>query len=283
MDLYKSENVPLVVINFSTENIYLPKGEIMSLMQSQSLDILEIVTETSIEPSRIECKMEAHFESNEKKFISSPADIDIYRKVDLQDAEITREHQDTFRELCNEYKDIFSTDSSNIGKTSLIEMKIDTGDSPSIIQKPYTLPLQHAAWVQKELEILEKVGVIVRSVSPWACPIVVVPKRTAAGESPKRRLCVDYRAVNGILPPVRKDFSKAKGILTLVSLPKIDEIYAQLKGSKIYSTFDMRSGYYHMVLSEKARPKQLLSPHMASENLKNAHLDWHKLLHIFRD
>ena len=38
-------------------------------------------------------------------------------------------------------------------------------------------------------------------------------------------------------------------------LPKIDEIYAQLKGSKIYSTFDMRSGYYHMVLSEEARSK----------------------------
>ena len=38
-------------------------------------------------------------------------------------------------------------------------------------------------------------------------------------------------------------------------MPKIDEIYARLKGSNIYSTFDTRSGYYHMVLSEKSRPK----------------------------
>ena len=38
-------------------------------------------------------------------------------------------------------------------------------------------------------------------------------------------------------------------------LPKIDEIYAQLKCSKIYSTFDMRSGYYYMVLSEESRLK----------------------------
>ena len=44
-------------------------------------------------------------------------------------------------------------------------------------------------------------------------------------------------------------------VLTLAPLPKIDEIYARLKGSKIYSTFDMRSRYYHMVLSEKSRPK----------------------------
>ena len=102
---------------------------------------------------------------------------------------------------------------------------------------------------------MEKAEVIVRSVSPWASPIVVVPKRTTPGEPPKRRLCVDYRAVNGLLSPVKKAFSKAKGILTLVPLPKIGEIYAQLKGSKICSTFDMRSGYYHMVLSVKARPK----------------------------
>ena len=268
VDLHKSENVPLVVINFSTDNIYLPKGEIMGFMQCQSLDISEIITETSTEPSsisldkvneteesRIECKMEAPFESNKKKFITSPVDIEVHRKVDLQGAEITKEHQEAFKELCDEYKEIFSTDSSDIGKTPLIEMETDTGDSPPITQKPYTPPLKHAAWVQKELEILEKAGVIVRSVSPWASPIVVVPKRIAPGEPPKRRLCVDYRAVNSLLPPVKKAFSKAKGILTLVPLPQIDEIYAQLKGSKIYSTIDIISGYYHMVLSERARLK----------------------------
>ena len=54
---------------------------------------------------------------------------------------------------------------------------------------------------------------------------------------------------------MKKAFSKAKGVLNLVPLPKIDEIYAQLKGLKIYSTFDMRSRYYHMVLSEESRPK----------------------------
>ena len=236
-------------------------------MQNQSLDISKIVTETSTEPSPIfleedndmevlQGKVEERIsESKEKKFITSPADIEVHRKIELQDADVSDEQQNAFKALCNEFKDIFSVDSSDIGKTPLIEMEIDTGDSPPITQKPYTLPLKHAEWVQKELEILEKAGVIVRSVSPWASPIVIVPKRTAPGEPPKRRLCVDYQAINSLLPPVKKAFSKAKGILTLVPLPKIDEIYAQLKGSRIYSTFDMRSGYYHMVLSEKSRPK----------------------------
>ena len=80
-----------------------------------------------------------------------------------------------------EFNDIFSTDSSDIGKMPLLKVEIDMGDSLPITQKPYTLPLKHTEWVQRELEILEKARVIVRSVSTWASPIVVVPKRTSPG------------------------------------------------------------------------------------------------------
>ena len=53
VDMHKTENVPLVVVNFSTEDIHLSKGEVMGFMQNQSLDISEIITETSTEPSTI--------------------------------------------------------------------------------------------------------------------------------------------------------------------------------------------------------------------------------------
>ena len=48
-----------------------------------------------------------------------------------------------------EFNDIFSTDSGDIGKTPLLEVEIDTCDSLPITQKPYTLPLKHTKWVQK--------------------------------------------------------------------------------------------------------------------------------------
>ena len=134
-------------------------------------------------------------------------------------------------------------------------MDIPTGDSPPITQRPYTLALKHVQWVQDEIEILEKAGIIAKSVSPWASPIVIVPKKTAPGEPPRRRMCVDYHMLNQLLPKVDKAHSKAKGVLTLVPLPKIDEIYAKLKGSTIYSVFDMRSGYYHLELSSESQPK----------------------------
>ena len=286
VDTYIIESVPLVLLNFSVEDISFSKGKIMGFLQNQSLDICEIRTETSTEPSPLIMKednvTEVLQEQGEKKFITSPADIDVHWKVELQDAEVSEEHHNAFKELCTEFKDIFLVNSSDIGKTPLVELEIDTGDSPPITQKHYTLPLKHAKWVEKELEILEKAGVIVRSVSPWASPIVVVPKRTAPGEPLKRRLCVDYRAINSLLPPVKKAFSKAKGILALVPLPKIDEVYAHLKDSKIYSTFDMRSGYYHMVLSEKSRPKSVFVSAYGKWEFKDVHLDWHRHLLIFR-
>ena len=73
---------------------------IMGFMQNQSQDISEIVTETSTEPSPIilgdgdkEVLSRQNggisLENKEKRFITSPADIEVHRKVELQDADIT--------------------------------------------------------------------------------------------------------------------------------------------------------------------------------------------------
>ena len=53
VDVHKIENVPFVVNNLSTDDVHLLKGDLMGFMQNQSLDILEIITETSTELSPI--------------------------------------------------------------------------------------------------------------------------------------------------------------------------------------------------------------------------------------
>ena len=141
MDIHKTENVPLVVINLLADDNSLSKGEVMGFMQNQSLDISKIVSETSTEPSPVLLEEDNDMEvlqGKEKKFIMSPADIEVHQKIELQDADVSDEQQNAFKALCNVFKDIFLVDSSDIGKTPLIEMEIDTSDSPPIIQKPYT-------------------------------------------------------------------------------------------------------------------------------------------------
>ena len=287
-DTENRENVPYLLINLSNDDEHILKGEEIAVMEELMINSDQIQKEGDKQNSKEQLKSdlkvrksEIYFEEEvnyldeevtieacdsdeeepvEKKFITSPADVETQRKVKLQDAYTTEIDKARFRCLCNEFEDIFSKSSEDIGHTPLVTMDIETGDSPPICQKPYSLPLKHVEWVQKELEILERAGVIQRSMSPWASPIVIVPKKTEPGEPPRRRMCVDYRMLNSLLPPVNKAHSKAKGIVTLVPLPKIDEIYAQLQGSKVFSALDMRSGYFHIELSEEAKPKTAFVP-----------------------
>ena len=187
--------IPYVLVNLSTDQVYLPKRKLLGQLIPTENDNTNVFPETVYADI---CNINDISELNqenieiEKKFITSPADVEVHRKVELQDAEVSDKHKQQFADLCKEYDDIFSKDSADIGRTPIIMMDIDTGDSPPISQRPYNLPLKHADWVQKELDTLEKAGVITRSVSPWASPIVIVPKKTEPGEPPRRRLCVDY-------------------------------------------------------------------------------------------
>ena len=216
-----------------------------------------------------ECFQRLHDESRESKqhgswdeiqeviesdFLISPGDIYPSRKVELQDAEVSKETLHKFELLCEEQQEAFSKNNQDIGKTQLIEMEIDTGGSVPLAQSPYTLPLKHYDWVRKEIETLEKAGVIERSLSPWASAVIVVPKKSAPDEPPRRRLCVDYRRVNALQQEIKRT-DKSTGCLTLYPLPKIDEMFAKLGGAKIFSTIDLRSAYYHIGLTRESQAK----------------------------
>ena len=183
-DLETRENVPYLLINLSMEDEEIEKGEEMATMQLCPYQLQEIAKEKShkqndeeqtpeeeinfIDEEKVFEQYNLNDEKDEveKKFITSPAQVESQRRVKLQDAYVSEEDKNYFRNLCKEYADIFSKSSEDIGHTSLVTMDIDTGDSPPVCQRPYSLPLKHVEWVTKELEILEKAGVISRSVSP---------------------------------------------------------------------------------------------------------------------
>ena len=100
----------------------------------------------------------------------------------------------------------------------------------------------------------ERAGIIERSISPWASPVVIVPKKSAPGKPSRRKMCIVYQRINKLQPEVTKA-DGGKGCISLIPLPKIDELYAKFKGYKVFSSLEIRSGHYHISLKDSAKPK----------------------------
>ena len=74
------------------------------------------------------------FRGAEMGFLKSPTDVDPQEPIVLKDTEVQPEARESFKKLCDEFPDIFSKDSSDLGKTPLLKMDILTGDSPPVSQ-----------------------------------------------------------------------------------------------------------------------------------------------------
>ena len=170
--------IPFVVVNLGEDHIFLPKEQVVGFLDPECIDISEIeldiatIAANAIDsPTTIKEKVSKKSQCDmPSDFITSPADVVGPCKANLQDLKVTEEETKAFKKLCEIYSDMFSENSGDIGRTSLIKMDIDTRENPPVCQRPYTLPLKHAEWVKKELNILEAAGI---------SPIVVVPKRSA--------------------------------------------------------------------------------------------------------
>ena len=263
----KSSNcIPFSFTNLSMHSQYLGKDKVVGFAKptTDAVEVHELVDYDEIKEmlrgprNHVSHKKQAKYKLPavpiDNAFLTSSTDIPGPRKVDLQDADVKPMTRSAFDELCKRYPTIFSRGNENIGRTQLVTMDIDMGDSPPVSSRPCALALKHHQWVQDEIETLERAGVITKSMSPWASPIVVVPKKSQHGEPPKKRLCIDFRKINNLQQAAITE-GKSKGCLSLVPLPKIDEMYAKLKGAKFFSTIDLRSGYYHIALGKDSREK----------------------------
>ena len=186
----KSSNcIPFSFTNLSMHSQYLGKDKVVGFAKptTDAVEVHEFADYDEIKEmmrgprNHVSPKKQAKYKLPavpiDNAFLTSPADIPGPTKVNLQDADIKPTTRSAFDELCERYPTIFSRGNKDIGRTQLITMDIDMGDSPPVSSRPYTLALKHHQWVQDEIETLERAGVITKSMSPWASPIVVVPKK----------------------------------------------------------------------------------------------------------
>ena len=77
-------------------------------------------------------------------------------------------------ELLRDFSDVFSKGPQDLGRTDMIQHRINTKDAAPIRQRPRRLPLAKQHEATQAIEEMRRDGVIEPSVSPWAAPIVLV-------------------------------------------------------------------------------------------------------------
>ena len=138
-----------------------------------------------------------------------------------------------------------------MGHTGVVKHSIDTGTSHPIRQQCRRVPPFRREQAKKMMDDMLQKDIIQPSSSPWASPVILVPKKDRS-----LRFCIDYRKLNSV---TRKDASP---------LPRVDDTLEALSGSKWFSTLDLLCGYWQVEIEKKIGTKRHSVPERDFSNLK---------------
>ena len=150
----------------------------------------------------------------------------LLKELDIETSSLSGEQEHAMNSLILEFQDIFSKGPDDMGCTSKIQHRIDTGDATPIRQGVRRIPLHKQHLVKEHVEKMLDQNVITPSSSPWTSPVVLVPKKDGS-----TRFCIDYRKLNYV---TKKD---------AYPLPRIDQTLDALSGACQFSTLDLINGY----------------------------------------
>jgi hypothetical protein len=149
------------------------------------------------------------------------ASIDAVSK--LEDHEVLKEFKDVFQEV------------PGLPPKKDIDFSINLmlGAAP-VSKDPYRMSTPELKELQLQLEELPKKGYIHPSMSPCGAPVLFVKKKDGT-----LRLCIDFRQLNKVT--IKKKYP----------LPRIDDLFDQLKDTKIFSKIDLRYGYHQVRINDE--------------------------------
>src|SRR3954447_6462071 len=163
---------------------------------------------------------------------------------DMHVGPLDHHQQNIFLQMINEDSDICASSQLDIGRTNILQHEINTGTQPPIAKQAYKSNPIKKDFIEKEIKEMEQRGLIRKSKSPWASPIVVVDKKDSA-----KRLYIDYRGLNKITKVDR------------YPLPRIDELLESFRNGCWFTTLDLASGYWQVEMREEDKEKTAFISH----------------------
>ena len=165
------------------------------------------------------------------------------KEFDLNDFNLNHleeEIKQPLKNLFQEYKTIFSKTLKTLGKTDVIEPRIQLTSQIPKFALPYPIPYALHETVKKQLNELLEADIIEPSNSLWAAPMLLVKKK-AQNEEIKYRLALDARLINNVTIPQPIEFQN------------IREVINKLCGKKYFTKLDFKSAFHQIILPPEDR------------------------------
>jgi hypothetical protein len=141
------------------------------------------------------------------------------------------------------FPDVFPEELPGMPPDREDEFVIDLLPGTALISKrPYRMSVEELKELKKQLTELQEAGYIRPSSSPWGAPVLFVQKKDGS-----QRMCVDYRSLNDVT------------IKNKDPLPRIEDLFDQMRGARVFSKIDLRSGYHQMKIRPSDIPKTAFS------------------------
>nr|GEX11202.1 putative reverse transcriptase domain-containing protein [Tanacetum cinerariifolium] len=180
-----------------------------------------------------------------QKYIQKGCQVYLAQVTSKKDEDKSEEKRLEDVPIAREFPEVFQEDLPGLPPARQVEFQIDlvSGAAP-VARSPYQLTPAEKQELSPQLQELSDKGFIRPSSSPWGAPVLFVKKKDGSFQ-----MCIDYHELNKLT--VKKRYL----------LSRIDDLFDQLHGSRVYSKIDLRSGYHQLIVREEDIPKTSFRTH----------------------
>ena len=211
--------MPILVSNISSERVTIPKGKVIA--DDTALITRRVTTHELSAPSNCVAVVPTTEPG------SGPSADPVADAMKNAEKALVQEQRVLIERFLRKHSTAFAAGPTDLGRTSLIYHRIEIGDSGPVRQPMRRVPHEYIPVLKSEIDKLQKAGAVMPSTSPFASPTILIKKKNGS-----MRLCIDYRELNAV---TKKDAHP---------LPRIEDIFDTLTGSKFFCTLDLAMGYH---------------------------------------